>query len=103
MVPVNTKSLLGRAVISKRHYISNNLKKEKNFMALNYLMDMGLSPVQKVLTYPIEFAGEILAVLEIVRRGDSLTEAPDFGEEDITRIKEVISTSLSLRVAGEMG
>ena len=103
MVPINTRSLLGRAFLSKRNYISNNLKKEKNFLALNYLMDMGLSPVQKVVTYPVEFGGRIIAVLEVVRRGDSLTEAPDFGEEDLQRISGVIDKIFSLRVAAEAG
>ncbi|MDA2920599.1 hypothetical protein MYX76_14085, partial [Desulfobacterota bacterium AH_259_B03_O07] len=67
------------------------------------LMDMGLSPVQKVVTYPVEFGGRIIAVLEVVRRGDSLTEAPDFGEEDLQRISGVIDKIFSLRVAAEAG
>jgi len=103
MVPVNTRSLLGRACISNRSYVSNNLKKEKNFLALNYLMDMGLSPVQKVITYPVEFGGRIVGVLEVVRRGDRLTEAPDFGKEDLRRISGVIDKIFSLRVAAETG
>jgi len=103
MVPVNTRSLLGRACISNRSYVSNNLKKEKNFLALDYLMDMGLSPVQKVITYPVEFGGEIVGVLEVVRRGDRLTEAPDFGGEDLRRISGVIDKIFPLRVAAETG
>ncbi|MFQ5787641.1 MAG: GAF domain-containing protein [Thermodesulfobacteriota bacterium] len=103
MIPVNTNSILGRAVISRRSYITNNLKKEKNLVALNFLIGMGLEPAQKVLTFPIEFGGKIIAVLELVRRGDNLTEAPDFGEEDITRLKQVISKFFSLRVADGMG
>lgn len=103
MIPVNTNSILGRAVISRRSYITNNLKKERNLVALNFLIGMGLVPAQKVLTYPIEFGGKIIAVLELVRRGDSLTETQDFGEEDITRLKQVISKFFSLRVADGMG
>jgi len=103
MIPVNTNSTLGRVAISKRSYISNNLKKEKKFLALNFLMEMGLEPIQKVITYPIELAGKVEAVLEVVRRGGSLTEAPDFGEEDIRIIKEVIGKVFPLRVAGDMG
>ncbi len=96
MIPVNTNSTLGRAVISKRTYISNNLNKEKKFLALNFLMEMGLEPIQNLITYPIEFTGKIEQVLEVVRRGGSLTEAPDFGEEDIRTIKEVIGKFLPL-------
>ncbi|MDA2920968.1 hypothetical protein MYX76_16000 [Desulfobacterota bacterium AH_259_B03_O07] len=103
MIPVNTNTTLGRAVISKRSYISNNLKKEKNLLALNFLMEMGLEPMQKVITYPIELAGKVEAVLEVVRRGGSLTEAPDFGQEDLKRMREVIDKTLSLRVVAEIG
>ncbi len=103
MIPVNTNTTLGRAVISKRSYISNTLKKEKNLLALNFLMEMGLEPMQKVITYPIEFAGKVEAVLEVVRRGGSLTEAPDFDREDLKRIREVIDKILSLRVVAEIG
>ncbi|MDA2921331.1 hypothetical protein MYX76_17870 [Desulfobacterota bacterium AH_259_B03_O07] len=103
MIPVNTKSILGRAVISRQSSITNKLRKEKNLVALGFLMEMGLEPIQKLITYPIEFTGKIEAVLEVVRRGGSLNEAPDFGEEDIRIIKEVIGKFFSLRVAGNMG
>jgi len=103
MIPVNTNYILGRAVISRRSSLTNNLRKEKNFGALSFLMGMGLEPIQKIITYPIEFAGKIEAVLEVVRRGGSLTEAPDFGEEDIGIIKEVIGKFFPLRVAVDMG
>jgi hypothetical protein len=64
---------------------------------------MGMEPVQKVITYPVMLGGRIIAVLMVVRRGDSLTQAPDFGQEDIERLKAILDNKFSLRLAAEMG
>ena len=98
IIPININSILGRAVVSKRFYITNNAKKEEDLSVINYLMSMGTLPIQKVITYPIEFAHKIVAVLEVVRRGDSLTEAPDFGVDDIDRLGLIIKRFLKLHV-----
>ena len=99
IVPIDINSTLGRAVISNRSYISNNARKDADRSVLNYLMSIGTLPIQKVVTYPIEFAGKIVAVLEVVRRGDSLTEAPDFGVDDINRIGLIIRKFFKLHAA----
>jgi len=99
IIPINIEGILGRAVISKRYYITNNAKKDKDLGVLNYLMSIGSLPIQKLITYPIEFANKIVAVLEVVRRGDSLTEAPDFGVEDIDRIGLIIRKFFKLHAA----
>ena len=103
IVPVNTRSLVGKAVVSRKSYIVNDLKKEKNVVVLDWLMRMGMAPVQKVITYPVMLGERIVAALIIVRRGDALTQAPDFGEEDIERLKKILENKFSLRLAAEMG
>lgn len=103
LVPVNSKSLVGKAVVLGKSYIVNDLKKEKNVAVLDWLMRMGMDPVQKVITYPIMLGERIIAALMVVRRGDSLTQAPDFGEEDIERLKAILDKKFSLRLAAEMG
>ncbi|HEX9665566.1 MAG TPA: GAF domain-containing protein [Thermodesulfobacteriota bacterium] len=103
LVPVNSKSIVGKAVASGKSYIVNDLKKEKNVIVLDWLMRMGMEPVQKVITYPVMLGGRIIAVLMVVRRGDTLTQAPDFGQEDIERLKAILDNKFSLRLAAEMG
>jgi hypothetical protein len=103
LVPLNTKSLVGKAVVSGKSFIVNDLKKEKNLMVLDWLMRMGLEPVQKVITYPIKVGERIIAALMVVRRGDALTQAPDFGEEDLERLKGLLDNKFSLRLAADMG
>lgn len=103
LVPVNSRSLVGKAVVSGKSYIVNDLKKEKNVAVLDWLMRMGMEPVQKVITYPVMLGGRIIAALVVVRRGDTLTQAPDFGQEDIERLKALLDNKFSLRIAAEMG
>ncbi len=103
LVPLNTKSLVGKAVVSGKSFIVNDLKKEKNTMVLDWLMRMGMEPVQKVITYPVMLGERIIAALMVVRRGDALTQAPDFGNEDLERLKSLLDNKFSLRLAAEMG
>jgi hypothetical protein len=103
LVPVNSKSLVGKAVVSGKSYIVNDLKKEKNMVVLDWLMRMGMEPVQKVITYPVMLGERVIAALLVVRRGDTLTRAPDFGHEDIERLKAILDNMFSLRLAAETG
>ena len=103
LVPVNTKSLIGKAVVSGKSFIVNDLKKEKNVAVLDWLLRMGMEPVQKVITYPVMLGERIVAGLMVVRRGDSLTQPPDFGDEDLERLKAILDKKFSLRLAAEIG
>lgn len=103
LVPLNTKSLIGKAVLSGKSAIVNDLKKEKNVMVLDWLMRMGMDPVQKVITYPVMLGERIIAALMVVRRGDTLTQSPDFGQEDLERLKGLVDKKFTLRIAAEMG
>lgn len=103
LVPVNSKSLIGKAVVSGKSFIVNDLKKEKNVAVLDWLMRMGLDPVQKIITYPVMLGERIIAALVVVRRGDTLTQAPDFGQEDVDRLKSILDNKFTLRLAAEMG
>ena len=103
LVPLNTKSLVGKAVVSGKSFIVNDLKKEKNTMVLDWLMRMGMEPVQKVITFPVMLGERIIAALMVVRRGDALTQAPDFGQEDLERLKSLLDNKFSLRLAAEVG
>lgn len=103
LVPLNSKSLVGKAVVTGKSSIVNDLKKEKNVVALDWLLRMGMEPVQKVITYPLMLGERIVAALMVVRRGDALTQAPDFSQEDIERLKSLLDNKFSLRLAAEMG
>ena len=103
LVPVNSKSLVGKAVVTGKSSIVNDLKKEKNVILLDWLLRMGMEPVQKVIAYPVMLGERIIAALMVVRRGDALTQPPDFGQEDIERLKGLIDNKFSLRLAADMG
>jgi hypothetical protein len=103
LVPVNSKSLVGKVVVLGKSYVVNDLKKEKNVAVLDWLMRMGMNPVQKVIAYPVLLGERIIAALMVVRRGDSLTQAADFGQEDVERLKAILDNKFSLRLAAEMG
>ncbi|MGH7807726.1 MAG: GAF domain-containing protein [Thermodesulfobacteriota bacterium] len=97
-VPVDNKTIVGRTVIAKRSYISNNVEKESNFIVLNCLMAMGADPVQKLITYPILSGDRVKAVLEVARKGKTLSESPDFQKDDLGRIKSILDGLLTLHV-----
>ncbi|MBI2486168.1 MAG: GAF domain-containing protein [Deltaproteobacteria bacterium] len=97
-VPIDNKTIVGRAVIAKRSYISNNVEKESNFAVLNCLMAMGAAPVQKMITYPILSGDKVRAVLQVARRGKTLSESPDFQKDDLGKIKSILDDLLSLHI-----
>lgn len=88
MLPVDNKNIAGRAAIAKRSYISNNVREEKGFVILDWLMSMGGAPIQKMITYPVIFIDEVIAVVQVTRRGVTLSESgPNFRKEDLDKIK----------------
>ncbi len=83
--------MVGRTVVARRSYISNNVPQEKGFVLLDWLMNRGGTPIQKVITYPVILADKVVAVLQITRRGAGLSESgPDFRHEDLEKIKSVL-------------
>jgi len=97
-VPVDNKTIAGRAVIAKRSYISNNVQKESSSVFLNCLMAMESDPVQKMITYPIIFGDKVISVLQVVRKGETLSKIPDFQKEDLEKIKSVLDDLFTLHV-----
>ena len=97
IIPVNNKNMVGYATIAKRSYISNGVQGEKSFLLFNWLMNMGGAPIQKMITYPVIFADKVIAVVQVTRRGLSLSEAGlDFQKEDLEKIKFVLDDLLTL-------
>jgi hypothetical protein len=99
MIPIDSKSIAGRAVMSRRSYISNNVPGERGFISFDWLMARGSAPVQKMITYPVIFTEKVIAVLQVVRKGTSPSQSgPDFQKEDIEKIKSILDDILTLRV-----
>ncbi|MER3446621.1 MAG: hypothetical protein C4291_07135 [Candidatus Dadabacteria bacterium] len=88
---MDSKSIVGRTVVARRSYISNNVPQERGFVILDWLINRGSIPVQKVITYPVMLADKVVAVLQIVRKGANLSESgPDFRNEDLEKIRSVL-------------
>ncbi len=97
--PIDSKSMAGRSVISRRSYVSNNVPEEKSFTILDWLMGKGGLPIQKVVAYPIIFADKVIAVLQVTRRGLNLSESgPDFQKDSLDKIKSVLDDLLEIHV-----
>ena len=97
MIPVDNKNIAGRAAIAKRSYISNNVREEKGFVMFDWLMSMGGAPIQKMITCPAIFIDEVIAVLQVTRRGVTLSESgPNFQKEDLDKIKSLLNDFLTL-------
>lgn len=89
--PIDGKSIVGRTVVARRSYISNNVPQERGFIIWDWLINRGSIPVQKVITYPVMLANKVVAVLQIVRRGANLSESgPDFRNEDLEEIQSIL-------------
>jgi hypothetical protein len=97
-LPVDNKTIVGRAVIVKRPYISNNVQKESSSAFLNCLMAMESDPVQKMITHPIVFGDKVISVLQVVRKGKNPYEIPDFQREDLEKIRSVLDDLFTLHV-----
>jgi hypothetical protein len=97
MLPVDNKNIAGRSAIAKRSYISNNVREEKGFVIFDWLMNMGGAPIQKMITYPVLFTDEVIAVLQVTRRGVTFAEAgPNFQKEDLDKVKFLLDDLLML-------
>lgn len=89
--PIDGKSIVGRTVVARRSYISNNVPQERGFILLDWFMNRGGTPIQKEITCPVILSDKVVAVLQITRRGASLSESgPDFRREDLEKIKSVL-------------
>lgn len=99
-VPVDNSSISGRAVIARRPYILNNVQGERGVNFLNCLtLRKGTPPIQRVIAYPVLFADGVIAVLQVTRKGDALSEAKNFYMEDVEKIQLVLDDVLSIRLA----
>ena len=99
MVPVDSRSIVGRAAVNKRFYISNNAQAERDFIFLSSVMSRKGDPIQKMITYPVTFADKVVQVVQVTRRGTGLSEAgKDFTKEDVEKIKAFVDELFTLRV-----
>jgi hypothetical protein len=99
IVPVDRKSIAGRAVITKRSYISNRVGEEKGFFLFDWLIGMGNTQIQKMITYPVMFVDNVVAVVQVTRRGVSFSEAgPDFQNGDLEKIQSILDDFLTLHL-----
>lgn len=98
-LPINNKSIAGSAVLNQRPYISNNVRFEKSFIVFDWIMDRGMTPIQKMISYPVLLTGKVISVIHIARRGDSLSEAgPDFEKSDLEKLNFILNSFLALQV-----
>lgn len=99
LVPVDGRSVVGRAASYKRFYLSNNIQAERDFIFLGSLMSRKGDPIQKVITYPVIFADKVVQVIQITRRGTNLSEAgKDFTKEDVEKVKAYVEELFTLRI-----
>jgi len=99
LLPINSKSIAGSAVLNRRPYISNNVRLEKSFIVFDWIMDRGMTPIQKMISYPVLLTEKVISVIQITRRGDSLSEAgPDFDKSDLEKLSSILNSFLALQV-----
>ena len=106
LIPVNSRTIVGRAVITKQPYISNNVQGQRDFNFLCLFMrknayptqNMIIYPVQKTVTYPILFVDKVIAVLQVLRRGYKPSETIDFDKEDVEKIKFIVDNVTSIHL-----
>ena len=99
LLPINNKSTAGSAVLNRRPYISNNVRFEKSFIVFDWIMDRGMAPIQKMISYPVLLTEKVISVIQITRRGDSPSEAgPDFEKSDLEKLTPILNGFLALQV-----
>jgi hypothetical protein len=99
ILPVDRKSIAGRAVITKRSNISNSVVEEKGFFLFDWLINMGNTQIQKMITYPVISVDNVVVVVQVTRRGVSLSEAgPDFENGDLVKIQSILDDFLTLHL-----
>lgn len=90
-IPVLSQCVTGKAVIHKSSFILNNFQGEMDVIYLNCLsMNDTNKSIRKMVAYPICLAGEICAVLLVVRKGYDGSDFQDFVGEDLVKIKSVV-------------
>lgn len=99
MVPVDSRSIVGRTACNKRFYISNNTHAERDFIFLDSIMSRKGDPIQKMITCPVIFADKVVQVIQVTRRGVNPSEAgKDFTKEDVEKIKTYVDKLFTLHV-----
>jgi len=58
-----------------------------------------MTPIQKMISYPVLLTEKVISVIQITRRGDSLSEAgPDFDKSDFEKLSSILNSFLALQV-----
>ena len=99
-IPVNAQSIAGRSIINRRPFLSNHAHGERDATFLNCLSRFnGTYKIQKMLTHPILCADSMIGVIQIIRKGETLSQAKNFHEEDLEKVKRIIENTLDFTLA----
>ena len=98
-IPVLSHCVTGKAVIHKSSFVLNNFQGEMDVVYLNCLaMSSANKSIRKMIAYPICLAGEICAVLLVVRKEYDGSDPQDFLGEDLIKIKSVVDNMIYLQL-----
>ena len=99
-IPVLSHCVTGKAVIHKSAFVLNNFQGEMDVIYLNCLtMNSTNKSIRKMIAYPICLAGEICAVLVVVRKEYDGSDLQNFLGEDLVKIKSVVDEMLFVQLA----
>lgn len=98
-IPVLSQCVTGKAVIKKSPIILNNFQGEMDIIYLNCLtMNSTNKSIRKMVAYPICLAGEICAVLVVVRKEYGDSDLQNFLGEDLAKIKSLVDRMIVVQL-----
>jgi hypothetical protein len=99
-IPALSQCVSGKAVIKKSPIVLNNFQGEMDVIYLNCLtMNSTNKSIRKMIAYPICLAGEICAVLVVVRKECDHSDLQNFLGEDLVKIKSVVDRMIFVQLA----
>ena len=97
--PVDGQSIAGSTVVMKKIMCHNRMVRIKRLSFYEKIKTVGVKPlaIQKMATIPVEFGDEVVGVIQLSRRAETLEEAgPDFKEADLDHIKPFLGSIAQL-------
>lgn len=92
-IPINQKTIIGKAALSQNLQIFNQMKGVERFMLLEMLKQNGkrLEPIQKIAALPLSKDSKLLGVLQLSKRSSKQENAgQDFQQLELLFIRPLV-------------
>ncbi|HEY1272729.1 MAG TPA: GAF domain-containing protein [Terriglobales bacterium] len=109
-IPVSGSAVAARTAATVTGVLANNFAKVKHVRVFEDVRsgtgeqgeDLDATPIQKIMSVPVQADGEVLGVIQISRKGlDAVSSGPDFTTDDLRLLEKAAAAIAKMKVLSE--